>query len=101
MGVLTVQSYTPQAYAREDLDALQALADYCGGAIQRIQAEGLLRRTEELYRRAIGGAGAVPYAYDYRTQTYSFIGEGIEQLTGYSPREISGELWAASSRNRR
>jgi GAF domain-containing protein len=63
MGVLTLQSYTPQAYAREDLDTLQALADHCGSAIQRIHSEELLRRTEELYRRAIRGAGAVPYAY--------------------------------------
>lgn len=93
IGVLTIQSYTPQAYAREDMDALQALADYCAGAIERIQVEGLLRRTEELYRRAIGGAGAVPYAYDYRSRSYSFIGEGIEQLTGYSPSEINGEVW--------
>ena len=93
MGVLTVQSYTPSAYARADLDALQALADHGGGAIQRIQSEGLLRRTEALYRRAIGGAGAVPYAYDYRTKSYSFMGEGIEQLTGYPAREINWELW--------
>ena len=93
IGVLTIQSYSPEAYGREDLDALQALADYCAGAIERIQAEGLLRRTEELYRRAIGGAGAVPYAYDYRSRSYSFIGEGIEQLTGYSPQEINGQVW--------
>ena len=93
MGVLTVQSYTPSAYARADLDALQALADHGGGAIQRIQSEGLLHRTEALYRRAIGGAGAVPYAYDYRTKSYSFMGEGIEQLTGYPAREINWELW--------
>ncbi len=92
-GVLTIQSYTPGAYSKADLNTLLALADHCGGAIQRIQSEGLLRRTEELYRRAIGGAGAVPYAYDYRTRAYSFIGEGIEELTGYSPQEINGELW--------
>ncbi len=94
IGVLTAQSYTSQAYTREDLDTLQALADHAGGAIQRIQSEGRLRRTEELYRRAIGGAGAVPYAYDYRTRTYSFIGEGIEELTGYLPREINWETWS-------
>ena len=35
----------------------------------------------------------MPYAYDYRTKSYSFMGEGIEQLTGYSPREINWELW--------
>ena len=67
---------------RKDLDLLQALADHGGGAIRRLHSEGLLRRREELYRRAIGGAGAVPYVYDYRNRTYAFIGEGIEQLTG-------------------
>ena len=40
MGVLTAQSYTPEAYAPEDLEALQALADHCGGALQRIQVRG-------------------------------------------------------------
>ena len=93
LGVLTIQSYTRHAYSRKDLYSLQTLADYCGGALQRIQSDGLLRRTEELYRRAIRGAGAVPYAYDYRTQSYSFMGEGIEQLTGYSPQEMSGQVW--------
>jgi GAF domain-containing protein len=92
LGVLTIQSYTPQVYARKDLDTLQALADHGGGAIRRIRTEGSLHRTEELYRRAIGGAGAVPYAYDYRTRSYSFMGEGIEQLTGYSPQEINAEI---------
>jgi PAS domain S-box-containing protein len=94
IGVVTIQSYAPQAYADEDLNILLALADHGGGAIERIQAEGLLHRTEDLYRRAIGGAGAVPYIYDYRTRSYSFMGEGIEQMTGYGPREISGDLWA-------
>ena len=93
LGILSIQSYTPQAYTKEQLTLLQTLADHCGNAVGRIQVEGLLRSTEELYRRAIGGVGAVPYAYDYRTRAYSFIGEGIEQLTGYSPREINAELW--------
>jgi PAS domain S-box-containing protein len=93
MGVFTIQSYTSNAYAKGDLNTLLALADHCGSAIERIQAEALLRRTEGLYRRAIGGAGAVPYAYDYRSRSYSFIGEGIKDLTGYSPREINGEVW--------
>jgi PAS domain S-box-containing protein len=94
IGVLTVRSYTPGAYVRADLDALLALADHCGGAIERIQAEALLRRTEELYRRAIGAAGLVPYALDYRTRLYSFMGEGIEQMTGYAPREFNSDLWS-------
>ena len=35
----------------------------------------------------------MPYAYDYRNRSYVFIGDGIEQLIGYSPQEISGDLW--------
>jgi PAS domain S-box-containing protein len=93
-GVLTIQSYTPKAYTEEDLTTLQALADHGGGAIARVQAEGALRRTDELYRRAITNTGAVPYAYDYRNRSYVFVGEGIEQLTGYAPGEISDELWS-------
>ena len=94
IGEFTIQRYTPYAYTREDLEVLQALADHGGGAMDRIQTAGLLRRTEELYRRAIGGAGAVPYVYDYRTHSYVFIGQDIEQLTGYTDREINGEVWA-------
>jgi len=39
IGFLSFQSYTPQAYSEADLGALQALADHCGGALERIRAE--------------------------------------------------------------
>ncbi len=39
IGVLSIQSYTPNAYTEEDLGTLQALADHCGGALERIRAE--------------------------------------------------------------
>jgi PAS domain S-box-containing protein len=94
-GILTVQKYAAYGYTEEDLNTLLALADHCGGAIERIQAEERVHRIEGLYRQAIGGAGAVPYVYDYRTKKYSFIGEGIEQMTGYKPEEISSELWTS------
>jgi PAS domain S-box-containing protein len=44
IGVLSIQSYTPMAYDRESLATLQALADHCGGALERIRAEDRLRR---------------------------------------------------------
>lgn len=59
----------------------------------RKKAEARLARTEELYRQAITAAEAVPYASDYRTKTYRFMGAGIEQLIGYAPHEVSGQLW--------
>jgi PAS domain S-box-containing protein len=39
IGVLSIQSYTPNAYTEDDLNTLQALADHCGGALERIRAE--------------------------------------------------------------
>jgi two-component system cell cycle sensor histidine kinase/response regulator CckA len=38
IGVLSIQSYTPDAYSQDDLHTLQALADHCGGALERIRA---------------------------------------------------------------
>lgn len=52
IGFLSFQSYTPKAYSEVDLDALQALADHCGGALERIRAEEeVLRLNQELRHR--------------------------------------------------
>jgi PAS domain S-box-containing protein len=56
VGVLSVQSYTPQAYSQADLDTLQTLADYCGGALERIRSEEDLRESERRFRILIEGA---------------------------------------------
>ncbi len=44
VGLLSLQSYIPNAYSQEDLQTLQDLADHCGGALDRIRAEEELRR---------------------------------------------------------
>ncbi len=60
---------------------------------ERKRADAQLRQTEEMYRRAISGVGAVPYSYSYETKSYSFMGDGIETLVGYGPHEICGAIW--------
>jgi PAS domain S-box-containing protein len=52
------------------------------------------RSYEDLYRRAISGAGAVPYGYDFKTKRYTFMGAGIEDLIGYKPKDVTTDLWA-------
>ena len=47
VGVLSIQSYTPNAYTQEDLRTLQALADHCAGALERIWAEAALREAHD------------------------------------------------------
>jgi PAS domain S-box-containing protein len=59
---------------------------------ERKHAEAALRESEDLYRRAITAAGAVPYYQDYASDTYTFMGEGIVELTGYSPAEMNPVL---------
>src|SRR5207237_9337057 len=38
LGLISIQSYTPQGYVAEDLNLLQALADHCGDALHLIKA---------------------------------------------------------------
>ena len=53
VGVLSIQSYTPNAYDREALALLQALADHCGGALERLRAGEALRHERLLLRTVI------------------------------------------------
>jgi PAS domain S-box-containing protein len=60
---------------------------------ERKRSEKTLRESEERYRRAISAADAVPYSLEYATNTYTFIGEGIERITGYSHDEMTPQLF--------
>jgi len=98
----------PGAFTAERLAVLMALANQAAiglAALRRlagVEAENTalrrdqdtVRRSEELYRRAIVQAGAVPYVLDYATSSYTFIGEGIEELTGFTAAEFNFDYWA-------
>jgi PAS domain S-box-containing protein len=51
-GVLSIQSYAPQAYDEDDLTTLQELADHCGGTIERLRIEDALRESQAQLARA-------------------------------------------------
>jgi putative nucleotidyltransferase with HDIG domain len=80
VGLLSIQSYTPNIYTESDLHLLQSLGDLCGGALERIQAEENLLRVHQIYRDAIVNANGVPYYFNYDNQRYDFIGEGCVEL---------------------
>jgi PAS domain S-box-containing protein len=56
IGILSIQSYTPNAYDRQDLETLQTLADHCGGALERISAEQALHESEQCFRDLFEGS---------------------------------------------
>jgi two-component system, cell cycle sensor histidine kinase and response regulator CckA len=52
IGFLSIQSYTPNAYGQRSLETLQALADHCGGALDRIRTEEALSSAREQLRQS-------------------------------------------------
>jgi PAS domain S-box-containing protein len=59
---------------------------------ERKRAEQQLTESETRYRQAIMAAHAIPYSLDYATNHYTFIGEGIAELTGFSTAELTPAL---------
>ncbi|MCX7867500.1 MAG: PAS domain S-box protein [Limisphaera sp.] len=52
-----------------------------------------LARNHERYRQAISAADAVPYQWDFGSDEFAFVGEGVEALTGYRPAEFTPAVW--------
>ena len=47
VGVFSLQSYARNAFTPADLQTLQALADYCAGALERLRAEAAVREAHD------------------------------------------------------
>jgi PAS domain S-box-containing protein len=87
-GILSIQSYTAGAYSPEDLKLLEALADYCGDALQRISVAEALRETEARYRSIFENAteGIFQTTRDGR---YLNANPALARIFGYSsPAEL-------------
>jgi PAS domain S-box-containing protein len=92
-GTIYAVSTEPRPLPPDTEERLAHFTELVGTAIANTEARDDLRKSEELYRRTITQAGAVPYLYDYAEDRYTFIGEGIEELTGYSPAEFTPNAW--------
>lgn len=102
IGTLSIQSYVPQAYDPDALNVLQALADFCAGAMERIQAAAALRQSEERFSKAFR---ATPVAIAISTLAESRVvdvNEGFLRLFGFQRDEVIGraalelDIWTNS-----
>ena len=83
-------------WSSAEVEALKIAAGILSTAIHRQEAESAVRESEAIYRKAIEAAGAVPYYIDYESDRYLFMGEGIRQMVGYEPEEMSPAVWRRS-----
>jgi PAS domain S-box-containing protein len=108
-GVLHV--FREEQFAPPDLDQLTLFANHAAVVVEnarlydaaaqeleeRKRAETALRESVGIYRQAIESTGGVPYYQSYTdvgtSIHYDFIGEGIQQITGYGPDEFNAKLW--------
>ena len=90
IGILSIQSYTLKAYVKKDLTVLQALADYCGGALERIRVEQELRESERRFRQLFEDSPDAVFVED-------FLGEVLDanlaaaRLQGIPREELLGK----------
>ncbi|MBI5690618.1 MAG: PAS domain S-box protein [Verrucomicrobia bacterium] len=89
VGIFSLHSYQSRAYGAEDLRVLQALADYCGGALERIRSEETGRESEERYRNLVEATFEVIWELDAEGR-YSYVSPRIGELLGFTPEEIQG-----------
>jgi PAS domain S-box-containing protein len=86
-GILSIQSYSPDVYSEADLMLVQALADYCGGALQRIKMADSLRESERKLRLIAENTSDAIFAFDMDRRPL-YVNRALGELTGYTVDEI-------------
>jgi PAS domain S-box-containing protein len=90
IGLLSVQSYRSNAYTEEDLHLLQALADHCGGALERLRAEAAVRESEDRLRLALGAGNMGTWSYELGLEPRFLASPETERMFGLNPGEFDG-----------
>jgi PAS domain S-box-containing protein len=85
LGRLSIQSYRVGAYAPADLDLLQALADHCAGALERIRAETRLRKLARAVEQS-----PVSIIVTDRSGNIEFVNPKFTEVSGYTAGEVLG-----------
>jgi PAS domain S-box-containing protein len=90
IGILSIQSYRFRAYDQADLNTLQTLADYCGGALERIRAEQALHESEHRFRELFESSPDAVFVEDL-TGTVLDVNPAACRLHGLPREELLGK----------
>ena len=89
IGVLSIYSYRRNAYRPEDLETLQSLADYCGGALERIHIEESRAALARQMQLLLESTGEAIYEIDLEGRC-TFVNKAGAEMIGYKPAELVG-----------
>lgn len=107
IGILSVQSYTVNAYSKRDLEDVTWLADRCAASLERADLHDALRLSEERYRALLENnldgvflvsARKMLYCNDAYARTFGYesaealIGIDIAKLVGRNQRSLVAVL---------
>jgi two-component system, cell cycle sensor histidine kinase and response regulator CckA len=90
IGVLSLQSYQLKAYSQQNLEALQTLADYCGGALERIRVERALRESESRFHSVWENSVDGMRLTDEEGNIVA-VNEAFAKLVGMTSAELEGK----------
>jgi len=90
IGLCSIQSYTPNAYTKKDLQTLQALADHCGGALERLRAEADLRESNERLRLALAAGRMGTWTREMDGNDRIIGSPELDAIFGLQPGEFGG-----------
>ncbi len=104
IGVLRMD-YTHKfhSFTSEEVEFNRLLGEQLGILIENaqlfkelVESRNAIQEKEARYREAIRSITAVPYECRYYPVRYIFMGEGIKDLLGYTPEELTVEVWTQS-----
>jgi PAS domain S-box-containing protein len=95
VGVLSLQSYSMEAYGKEALQILQVLADHCGATLERLVTHEQLQATRRRLERLLAQSPAVLYSLplNEKPPALAWISSNIEQMLGFSAEEACAPGW--------
>ena len=89
VGILSIHSYTPNAYDQRGLETLQVLADHCAGALKRISAQEALVASEANYRSLVERSPDAIFLHRDGKFVYANP-TGLKLLGATKPQEVLG-----------
>ncbi len=95
VGLLTFQSYTPNAYSRRDLDTACALAAHCAGAFERLSGAEKLQANQEHLKSILASIDDVVFSFSAGQRGITYVSPAAIRVYGRPPEDFVADprLW--------